>query len=305
MSDSDESSSDGSDQDDSTSERGSTVKSSRADSGLTISYQPAAARDSNDSNLSLLEKFADPQPSQPMAGESLREGQILFDRFEINKRLGRGGFGTVYSAFDRKLDRTVAIKQARSLKSFVAGQVREEARKIASLNHPNIVQIYDLIEHGENELLIVMEYLEGVSLSTKLKSDALSITDAVRMAVDVCEALVHAHERQLIHSDLKPANLYVCRDGRIKLLDFGLAVAHFPDQETRIGGTPGYMSPEQIRGESHLIDGRTDLWAFGVVLYEMLTRTATVLDEKCGIDQRENAVQTRPPAATTEPGYRQ
>ena len=219
------------------------------------------------------------QPVTPTAPRSssdpeleLQVGQLLLDRFEIRKRLGKGGFGTVYAAYDRHLNRTVAIKQSRSLKSFVAGQVREEARAIASLNHPNIVQIHDLIERGEHEWLIIMECLEGVSLSQRMRQSRLSISDAVRLSLKIAEALMHAHERHLVHSDLKPGNLFLCDDGRVKLLDFGLAVAHFPDQDAaRIGGTPGYMSPEQIRGESHLIDGRTDVWAFGVVLYEMLT----------------------------------
>ncbi|MCC9603904.1 serine/threonine-protein kinase [Stieleria sp. JC731] len=201
----------------------------------------------------------------------LSVGQVVLDRYVIKERLGRGGFGTVFSAHDRNLNRMVAIKQARSLRSFVRGQVREEARKIASLNHPNIVQIYDLVEQGDNACLIVMEYLEGTSLSRYLKNNSITIAQAVHLGIGICDALIHAHTKQLVHSDLKPANLHLCPGDQIKLLDFGLAVAHFPNQGTRIGGTPGYMSPEQIRGESHLIDGRTDIWAFGVVLYQLLT----------------------------------
>ena len=233
--------------------------------------------------------------------ESLQEGLVVLDRFEIRKKLGRGGFGTVFSAFDRKLDRTVAIKQTRMLKSFVAGRVRAEARKIASLNHPNIVQIYDLIDLSDSELLIIMEHLRGEPLSARLKRATLEIGEVVAMAIEMCEALIHAHERQLVHSDFKPANLYLCENGRVKLLDFGLAVAYFPDQQTRIGGTPGYMSPEQIRGESHLIDGRTDIWAFGVVLYEMLTGTRPFQSRTAEATTAQTLFKLAPPPRQINP----
>jgi serine/threonine protein kinase len=204
--------------------------------------------------------------------EAYQPGDMLAGRYQIQTRLGRGGFGAVYSAIDRALNRIVAIKQSTGLKSFVAGRVRDEARAVASLNHRNIVQIFDLIQVKPNEQIIVMECLEGVSLAERLRNSRISINDAVKIGVEILEALIHAHEKQLVHSDLKPANLFLCHSGVVKLLDFGLAVAYFPERsQQRIGGTLGYMSPEQMRGESHLIDGRTDLWAFGIVMYEMLT----------------------------------
>ncbi|NND97166.1 MAG: protein kinase [Pirellulaceae bacterium] len=212
-------------------------------------------------------------PSVPDAPE-YRVGDIVENRYEIQGRLGRGGFGAVYSALDRSLNRVVAIKQSTGLRSFVAGRVRNEARAVASLNHPNIVQIHDLVQVNDVEILIVMERLNGISLAKRLKQSRLTLAESVKIGIAVTDALMHAHEQQLVHSDLKPANLFVCDNGAIKLLDFGLAVAYFPDQSTElIGGTPGYMSPEQIRGESHLIDGRTDIWAFGIVLFEMVTGT--------------------------------
>ena len=200
-----------------------------------------------------------------------RPGRLVASRYEIIQRLGHGGFGAVYRAHDRELNRAVAIKRSNGLRSFVAGQIRNEAQVIASLNHPNIVAIYDLISVSDDELLIVMECLEGVTLRERLCDDPLTIIEAVKIGIQIAEALGHAHERKLVHSDLKPANLVLTKDGIVKLLDFGLAVAYFPDEvPNRIGGTRGYMSPEQIRGESHRIDGRADIWSFGVVLYEML-----------------------------------
>ncbi len=202
----------------------------------------------------------------------LLAGQVVAGRYEILEGLGRGGFGAVYRAHDRDLNRTVAIKQSNGLRSFVAGQIRNEAQSVASLNHPNIVAIHDLITVSENELLIVMECLEGTPLSKRLRHSRLPIADVVRVAIQISEALQHAHERLLVHSDLKPGNLFICENGLVKLLDFGLAVAYFPEElPGQVGGTPGYMSPEQIRAESHRIDGRVDVFSFGVVLYEMLT----------------------------------
>ncbi|QDT08484.1 serine/threonine-protein kinase [Planctomycetes bacterium K23_9] len=223
-------------------------------------------------------------------------GELIADRYEIRDRLGQGGFGAVYSAFDRSLNRIVAIKQSTGLRSFVAGRVRDEARAVASLNHPNIVQIHDLIHVNPAELLIVMERLEGVSLSQRIRQSRLQITDAVKIGVEITNALIHAHEKQLVHSDLKPGNLFVCKSGVVKLLDFGLAIAYFPDQSAaRIGGTPGYMSPEQIRGESHLIDGRSDIWAFGIVLYEMLTGTRPFSGSNAVLINRRTLIHSVPP----------
>ncbi len=204
--------------------------------------------------------------------DSFPIGTLVYGRFEIRGRLGQGGFGTVYRAFDKQLDRDVAIKRASGLRSFVAGYVRDEAKTVASLKHPRIVAIYDLIAVSPSELLIVMECLEGQSLSRHISENTLSPLEAVNIGAQVLDALKHAHEKKIVHSDLKPGNLHLMADGSIKLLDFGLAVAYFPsDPDDRIGGTPGYMSPEQVRGEPHRIDGRVDIWAFGVLMYEMLT----------------------------------
>jgi serine/threonine protein kinase len=200
-------------------------------------------------------------------------GTEIANRYQIIAELGSGGFGIVYRALDKQLGRDVAIKTTTGLRSFVAGRVRDEAKTVASLNHPRIVAIHDLVELRADELLIVMECLEGQSLDTYLGGHRLSAREAVTIGAQILDALQHAHAKKIVHSDLKPGNLFVLQDRSIKLLDFGLAVAYFPEDRAHRAhrGTPGYMSPEQIRGESHRIDGRVDIWAFGVVMYEMLT----------------------------------
>lgn len=211
---------------------------------------------------------------QPKIENPFQVGDLVEGRFQIEALLGEGGFGAVYSASDQSLARRVAIKYSKGLQSFVDGSIRNEAQSIASLSHPNIVSVYDLLTLRDGHVLIVMEYLQGSSLQNVIRQNRPSIDQSVDIGVQIAMALQHAHSRELVHSDLKPGNLFVLDSGLVKLLDFGLAVASFPDQPPEhTGGTPGYMSPEQIRGESHRIDGRADIWAFGVVLYELLCGT--------------------------------
>ncbi|MFK8113625.1 MAG: protein kinase [Rubripirellula sp.] len=257
-----------------------------------------------DSQRTLVGREASTNPPIPSVARAsaFLNGHLIEDRYEIQQQLGRGGFGAVYSAFDRSLKRTVAIKQSSGLHSFVSGQVRNEAQAVASLNHPNIVQIHDLIQVSDTELLIVMERLEGMPLSERLRQSRLTTAEAVKIGVEVCNALIHAHEKQLVHSDLKPANLFLSSSGLVKLLDFGLAVAYFPNKSTdRIGGTPGYMSPEQIRGESHLIDGRTDVWAFGIVMFEMLTGARPFSAENVAAMKQLTLIKLAPPLRQLNP----
>ena len=214
-----------------------------------------------------------PRPVGRAIKKRFQVGERIADRYEILGQLGRGGFGAVYRAEDHDLNRPVAVKRSNGLRSFVAGHIHGEAKAIASLNHPNIIAIYDLITIGDSELLIVMECAEGVTLADHFANGPVSVEEAVDIAIQAALALQHAHSRQLVHSDLKPSNLFIAEDGRVRLLDFGLAVACFPDAagSNTTGGTPGYMAPEQVRGESHLIDGRADIWSLGVVLFQLLT----------------------------------
>jgi Tol biopolymer transport system component len=208
--------------------------------------------------------------------------------YEIIAPLGAGGMGVVYRARDTKLDRPVAIKvlperfakDAERLKRF-----EREAKMLAALNHPNIAVIYGL-EESNGLLYLVMEFVPGQNLAQKLAAGQVDAKDGLRYCVQIADALDAAHERGIIHRDLKPSNVNITPEGRVKLLDFGLArslqsaaSASGPEAETiteemtrggKVMGTAAYMSPEQARGKP--LDKRTDIWSFGCVLYEVLAR---------------------------------
>jgi eukaryotic-like serine/threonine-protein kinase len=208
--------------------------------------------------------------------------------YEILSALGAGGMGEVYRARDTRLDRAVAIKVVPH--AFVADPERvarfqREAKVLASLNHPHIAAIYGL-EEAEHVTALVMELVEGEDLAQRLTRGPIPLDEALPIASQIAEALGAAHERGIIHRDLKPANIKLRPDGTVKVLDFGLAKAIVGDAKdllesptvtgvaTRAGtilGTAPYMSPEQAKGRP--VDRRTDLWAFGVVLYELLAGT--------------------------------
>src|ERR1019366_1783078 len=199
----------------------------------------------------------------PAAGTHLGPYQLL-------SPIGEGGMGTVWLARDQRLDRHVAIKIS---KEQFTERFEREARAVAALNHPNICQIYDV---GPN--YIVMEYIEGESPKGPLPLD-----EVLRISRQLAAALEAAHEKGIVHRDLKPANIKIKPDGTVKVLDFGLAKVGIDAQLTHdsptflasatqpgmILGTAAYMSPEQARGKA--VDKRADIWAFGVVLYELLT----------------------------------
>jgi len=211
--------------------------------------------------------------------------------YDVGPLIGVGGMGEVYRARDSKLNRDVAIKV---LLPAVANdperlaRFRREAQTLASLNHPGIAQIYGLEDSASGPLL-VMELVEGPTLADRIATGALPVDDALAMARQMADALEAAHERGIIHRDLKPANIKIRDDGTVKILDFGLAKALEPaigsnpgsmansptitspamTQAGMILGTGAYMSPEQAKGR--VVDKRSDVWAFGCVLYEMLT----------------------------------
>src|SRR6267142_736287 len=206
--------------------------------------------------------------------------------YEIQTSIGAGGMGEVYRAHDSRLDRTVAIKVLPA--SFSADRDRlqriaQEARAAAALNHPNILSIFDIGDE-DGAPYVVSELLEGETLRDRLRSGPISSRKTIDYAVQVARGLSAAHEKGIVHRDLKPENLFVTNDGRVKILDFGIAKLVRPSgveegaaetavpTETESGailGTSGYMSPEQIRGEK--VDHRSDLFALGCVLYEMLS----------------------------------
>jgi len=201
--------------------------------------------------------------------------------FEIVEMIGRGGMGVVYLARDTKLDRSVAIKSIPANladDSTTRMRFHREAKLLASLNHPNIAVIHDIIEQDEDLSYLILEYVPGESLAQRIAREPLKVEEALSIAQQIALAVSAAHEKGVIHRDLKPGNIKLAPDGRVKVLDFGLAkstgdqAASQDSAVTQIGsiiGTPAYMSPEQMRGNP--ADRRTDIWSFGCVMYEMLT----------------------------------
>jgi tetratricopeptide (TPR) repeat protein/predicted Ser/Thr protein kinase len=191
--------------------------------------------------------------------------------YEVLEKLGEGGMGAVYRARDTKLGREVAVKVVGGADADQAARARlvREARTASALNHPNICTIYEVGE-AEGQTYIAMELVEGRPLGTNLPAEAV-----IRYGVQIADALIHAHERGVVHRDLKSANVLVTREGRVKVLDFGLAKRvdggseATLTQEGSVAGTLAYMAPEVLRGDP--ADQRSDLWALGVVLYEMVS----------------------------------
>ncbi len=233
---------------------------------------------------------------------SLAPGERL-GSYEILALIGSGGMGEVYRARDTRLDREVAIKLA---SEQFSERFEQEARTVAALNHPNICAIYDI---GPNYL--VMELVEGPTLETRLKGGPLFLEEAHGIARQIADALAAAHEKAIVHRDLKPSNVKIRADGTVKILDFGLAktgggIETGPDATTltlghtqagMILGTPGYMSPEQARGKA--VDKRADIFAFGAILYEMVTgekafRAETVGDALAAVLTKEPDLSKAP-----------
>ena len=214
--------------------------------------------------------------------------------YEVLSQIGAGGMGEVYQAHDTKLGRDVAIKvlpDAFAHDPERLSRFQREAKMLASLNHPNIATIYGLEQSGVTNYL-VMELVPGENLAERIKrGGAVPIEEALAIARQIAEALEAAHEKSIIHRDLKPANVKLTLEGKVKVLDFGLAKAFEGDLTNEdmnnsptmsraatmqgvILGTAAYMSPEQARGKA--VDKRTDIWSFGCVLYELLTGKADV-----------------------------
>ncbi len=203
-------------------------------------------------------------------------GSVLANRYEIVREVGRGGMGVVYLARDLLLERDVAVKMlaAAAMTDETEERFRREARVVAKMDHPGIVPLHDFARH-EDAVFFVMPFIQGTSLRLAIEQRALSLADIVEIGVRVAEALDYSHGLGVVHRDIKPENIMVERDAggalRVRVADFGIAAAEFEDRVTKSGvivGTGVYLSPEQI-GEGD-VDGRTDVYALGVVLYECL-----------------------------------
>src|SRR5204863_2034970 len=204
--------------------------------------------------------------------------------FRILEKLGEGGMGVVYLAQDTRLQRNVALKLLPPAMAREPERLRRferEAKVVASLNHPNIVTLFS-VEEAENERFLTMEYVEGQTLDELVPSEGLETREVLRLGVQLADAVAAAHQRGITHRDLKPSNVMVTVEGRVKVLDFGLAKLFAedstqlhglaPDNLTREGsivGTLAYMSPERLQGRA--ADPRADVFALGVLLFEMAT----------------------------------
>lgn len=210
-------------------------------------------------------------------------GHELGGRYEVIERIGGGGMALVYKAHDILLGRNVAIKVLRQ--QFVHDEefirrFRREAQSAASLSHSNVVSIYDVGQEDDIHY-IVMEYVEGHNLDEIIKERApLQVDEAVRIASQICDALDHAHQNQIIHRDIKPHNIMIGRNGRVKVTDFGIARAVTSTTITQTGSVVGsvhYFSPEHAKG---VVTGeKSDLYSLGIVLYQMLTARLPFLGE--------------------------
>src|SRR5512143_319738 len=242
----------------------------------------------------LLQQIAAVSDVEPETGwvTCLAPGAVV-GRFEMVREIGRGGFGVVWEARDRDLGRSIAFKAVRA---GARAQLREErllreAEAAARLSHPNIVTLHDVGRSDEGPYL-VLELLRGETLRDRLDRGPIPVREAVAIAVEIAKGVAHAHAEGVVHRDLKPANVFLCSDGRVKVLDFGMAHAFGrPRQE---GGTPAYMAPEQWAQAPE--DERTDVYALGTMLFEMTSGELPFPGDEAGKAVRAGR---RPPALDT------
>ncbi len=238
-------------------------------------------------------------------------GQLI-GHYRIVEKIGAGGMGEIFRAHDERLGRDVALKLIRPTSSDNPDHLRrfeQEARAAAALNHPNIVAIYDVGFEGTTPY-IVSELLQGKTLRQRLPEGPIPIREAADYALQVAHGLTAAHERHIVHRDLKPENLFLTNDGRIKILDFGVAKLQVQPEDqpsienlitvTKTGtviGTVAYMSPEQLRSKP--VDHRSDIFSFGAVLYEMVTGRRAFRGET-EVDTMTAVLREEPPDANLE-----
>ena len=256
-------------------------------------------------------KAATPSPSsKPAATPAPADAPARIGHYTIARKLGQGGMGVVYAAVDERLERPVAVKTMKPFGADDTGRRRfwREARAAASVNHPHICHLYEIGEDG-GELFIAMELLEGEPLSERLKRGPVSVSDALPVALEVLDALAALHARGIVHRDLKPSNIFLTPHG-VKLLDFGLARPADADLAAAgagsggltvtgmLVGTPRYMAPEQVTGDG--LDARSDLFAVGAVLFEMLAGRPA-FDGRNAVEILHATLYEQPPALTGSP----
>jgi formylglycine-generating enzyme required for sulfatase activity len=214
-------------------------------------------------------------PSAPGGAILGAESPATLGRYRITGKLGSGGFGVVYKGYDDDLRREVAIKVPHRERITTPEDVETylaEARILASLDHPHIVPVHDVGRTEDGLCFVVAKFIPGIDLAHKLRDTRLSFGESTELAATIADALDHAHNRGLVHRDVKPGNILLDNEGRPYLADFGLALKEEDyGKGDGLRGTPAYMSPEQANGEGHRVDGRSDIFSLGCVFYELLT----------------------------------
>ncbi len=229
---------------------------------------------------------------------------MKYGRYKVIDEIGRGSMGVVYRAHDPNLDLTVALKvlrQDRMANTAFMKRFLSEAKALGRLDHSNIIRVYN-VDEDDGNVYIAMEFIEGQPLNDVIRNKRFSAEEIIELGITVAESLDYAHQKGIVHRDIKPGNILISSDGRLKITDFG--IAHIEDtsapQQTQAGeilGTPAYMSPEQV--VSRPVDGRSDIFSLGVILYELSTaRTPFRGDNLAAIFNAITNVQ--PPAAAAE-----
>ena len=203
------------------------------------------------------------------------DSQPNFERFDVERRLGSGGFAVVHLALDKLLDRKIALKVPRPGRfqtQLDMNRFLQEAKNAARLDHPAIVTVHDVGDSPE-QASIAMQYIEGESLSIRMKKELFHFRVAAELVAKIADAVHYAHMKGVVHRDLKPGNILLDQKSEPHVVDFGLAVNETQQALLRgdVAGTPAYMAPEQVRGDVHTLDGRADIWGLGVVLYQLLS----------------------------------
>ncbi|HRK14811.1 MAG TPA: serine/threonine-protein kinase, partial [Prosthecobacter sp.] len=260
------------------------------------------------------------KPAGPWQPPSLEEMQAMLPQYHFLSLLGRGGMGAVYKAVQTSLDRVVALKVLPGALSAgddagaeFAGRFKNEARTMARMRHPGIVNVWDFGQTGTGMFYIVMEYMDGTDAAQLIRSQGrLPEAHALSITAHVCDALAYAHAQGVIHRDIKPANILIKQTGEVKVADFGLAKRSDPalsglTKTNMAMGTPDFLAPEALIPGIPL-DGRADLYAVGVMLYQMLTGELPrgmweMPGARLGTDPRFDEIITRAMQADREARY--
>lgn len=276
-----------------------TPPSNRDEEFITESLATSGPRSEDSPDRSGSEKDVDTQPStlpgSPKDDQAYDPRVNPRFRYRLDHKIGSGGFAIVYAAFDRQLKRHVAYKITKD--SFSNRQMRKkflhEARTIASLDHPNILPVYDVGITPGGEVFVVTKIIPNGDLAKLIRSRALPRSELLRVAACIADALQHAHKNRVIHRDVKPGNILVDSNNHPYLTDFGLALREHRKLPEEFAGTVAYMSPEQARNDLHRLDGRTDVYSLGIVIYEMLTNKRPFVSSN-PLELIEQVRQSRP-----------